>query len=98
MIRRGTTPVQAFTVDVDLREACVYVTYSQGGITKIERTNDTLIIKEDKISFILTQEETLNLDKGVVDVQIRYKTYDGIADASPELTLQVGDILKDGEI
>lgn len=98
-IKRGATPVNRFTVNVDLREATVYVTYDQRGRTVIEKTGSDLIIAERSVSVPLSQKDTLALKSGDdVDIQIRYVLPDGMADVSNVLTASVERVLKDGVI
>ena len=97
--KRGSTPINIFRVNVDLTNATVFVTYAQGGVVKIEKTGDDLIVTEDTISTTLTQEDTLKLESNqLVEMQIRYIKPNGIADGSNIVTASVGKILKDGLI
>ncbi len=95
---RGSTPLHTFTVDRDLREAVIYVTYQQNGVTVMERTNDSLSVTETSVALRLTQEETLEFQSGVIHIQIRYVLPDGTADASTIMQVPVQEILKDGVI
>ena len=78
---RATTPLQEFelpfnTQDYDIKE--VVITYSQKEnelLSKrivLEKTEDDVTFVGNKISYRLTQEETLLFDVGVVLVQIRF--------------------------
>ena len=96
--RRGSTPTNTFTVNLDLRDATVYVTYWQNGVIIIEKTGEDLEITATTITVHLTQAETLLLKTGNVSIQIRYVMEDGSADASNIITASVERILKDGEI
>ena len=97
-MKRGTTPTNTFTVDRDLTEATVYVTYSQNGNTVFEKTNEDLTIDATTIKCTLSQAETLALKEGMVEIQIRYITELGAADASNIIRTTAERILKDGEI
>lgn len=100
-MRRGTTPTHTFSVDVDLTDADVYVTYSQDGEVVLEKTGEDLTVTEDEISVTLTQDDTLRLDASagaVVGIQIRYVTEDGVSDASNIMVEEVGGLLKEGAI
>ena len=98
-MRRGTTPTNTFTVDVDLRQATeLYVTYQQNGETIFEKTLEDVTVTETAIEIALTQEETLAFSKGMVQIQIRAKFLDGAALASNILATSVEQILKDGVI
>lgn len=104
---RGTTPTNTFTVNADVSTATVYITYSQGGQTVVEKTGDDLtitteIVDETATSTIvttLTQEETLAMNTSVkVRIQLRAVYEDGTAIASGIIERSVGEILKDEEI
>ena len=97
-LRRGTTPTNTFNVNIDLREATVYVSYAQRGILLVDKTGTDLFITEDQIVTTLSQEDTLKFKPGEVDIQIRYVKADGTADASNIIKTTVDQILKDGEI
>lgn len=97
-LRRGTTPTNTFNVNIDLREATVYVSYAQRGILLVDKTGTDLFITEDQIVTTLSQEDTLKFKPGEVDIQIRYVKADGTADASNIIKTIVDQILKDGEI
>ena len=96
--RRGSTPTNTFTVNVDLREAKIYVSYSQDGEILVEKTGDDLEVDETSIVVHLTQAETLRFKTGSVSIQIRYVMPDESADASNIMTVSSERILKDGEI
>ena len=95
---RGTTPTNTFNVNVDLREATIFISYYQRGRVVIEKTGDDLTVTENQIETTLTQEETLRLRTGPVRIQIRYVMEDGMADASNIIETTSEEILKDGEI
>ena len=95
---RGTTPTNIFKVNIDLRGATVFVSYSQRDKVIIEKTGSDLTITENTIEHQLTQEETLLLRPGTVKIQIRYVKEDGTADASNIISTTSEDILKDGVI
>ena len=95
---RGTTPTNTFNVNVDLREATIFVSYYQRGRVVVEKTGDDLTVTENQIVTTLTQEETLKLRTGPVRIQIRYVMEDGTADASNIIETTSEEILKDGEI
>ena len=98
-MRRGTTPTNTFTVDVDLRQAtALYVTYKQNSRVILEKTLADATITETSVAVTLTQEETLAFGKGTVSIQIRAKFVDGVAIASNIITANVNAILKDGVI
>lgn len=98
-MRRGTTPTNVFKTNVNLAGATVFISYAQKGEVIVEKTNDDVDIHNECLSTRLTQEDTLKLDsRQKVNIQIRYVFPDGTAGASNIITVDVGDILKDGEI
>lgn len=97
-MRRGSTPVNTFDVDIDLRDATVFVSYEQGGAVVVEKTGTDLTIESDKITLTLTQEDTLAFKPGGVDIQIRYVFPNGAADASNIIRTTFERIIKDGVI
>lgn len=96
--RRGSTPINIFNVNIDLRGATIYVTYKQAGKTIVEKTGADLEVNETQVITHLTQEETLRFKAGPVKIQIRYVKEDGTADASNIIETKAEEILKDGEI
>lgn len=97
-MRRGTTPIYNFAINVDLTQATVFVTFTQKTVV-VEKTGEALTISPYNIAVQLTQEDTLSFTAGKpVKCQIRYITADGYADASDIYEMEVTDVLKDGEI
>ena len=103
-IPRGATPINYFTVPLDLSTAdVVYLTYQQGGKTVIEKEKGDLTFTHEndvyEISAALSQAETLLFsDKAPVEMQIRARFADGYAVESVVVKTTVDRILKDGEI
>ena len=97
---RGTTPTVEFELPMEVSTLSeLYVTFCQGGITRIEKTLADCVVDGTKLSMRLTQEETLRLkDKGSVEIQIRARTVTGRSIASEIIEERVGRILKDGVI
>ncbi len=95
---RGSTPTHTFQVNVDLREAVIYITYQQGEKNILEKTGGDLTVYRDRILCFLSQEDTLRFSKGQAKAQIRYRLPDGTAGVSKTVSLSVTDILKDGVI
>jgi len=96
-----TTPTNTFQTNIDLTQARVYLTYARNGRVLLEFTNERLIITEDSVTVKLTQADTAKLwsrSNSPVEIQIRYVTEDGIADASNIMEATVERVLKDGEI
>lgn len=98
-MRRGSTPTNTFDVDIDLRQATVYVSYEQDGRVVVEKTGSDLTVEENKITVKLSQEDTLAFKAGMVYIQIRYVfPFTGDADASNIIRTSAERILKDGVI
>lgn len=97
-MRRGSTPTNTFDVDLDLRNATVFISYEQDGVVVVEKTNADLDIGETQIALTLTQEETLLFHPGKVFIQIRYVFPNGAADASEIIQTTFERIIKDGVI
>ena len=98
-MRRGTTPINTFKTNIDLTGATVFVTYSQSGRGIFEKSGEALEISSDAVVTQLSQKDTLKLKATQqVNIQIRYVFPDGTAGASNIMTVDVGEILKDGEI
>lgn len=99
-MRRGTTPTNTITTDIDLTGVdVIYWTYTQGKRKILELDIDRIEINPDSIVVKLTQEETLAFDeKKDVEMQIRARYPDGTAVSSDIMTTTVGRILKDGVI
>lgn len=99
-MRRGTTPAITLTVDMDLTTWTVYVTLKNAKNT-LTLGNDALTMEyadsKTTIAFALTQAQTLAFSVGTCEVQVR-AIHDGTAIATDIQTLDVGRILKDGEI
>lgn len=83
-IPAGTTPTFVLTFeDVDLTEAAhIYATFRGGSGETITKENDDLTITETTISVYLSQEETLMLSRGSMDIQVNWTYPDGSRAAS----------------
>ena len=97
-IGRGTTPpitvkfnVPASTVDV------LFLTITQQGETVIEKDIGDAEISGNNAVILLTQAETLALEAGDAQMQIRWKIGNA-ADKSRVLGINVTDVLKEGVI
>jgi len=101
-MRRGSTPTNVFTTDIDLSQATVYVSYEQNGVVVVEKTGSDLTFATDQgnytITLSLSQEDTLKFKPGTVMIQIRYVFPDGAADASNIIKTTFERIIKDGVI
>ena len=98
-MRRGTTCKHTFRTNLDLTNATIFVTYQQGKSIILEKTGNDLVVQARKITVNLTQEDTLSFAANMnVNIQIRYILEDGTADASNVISINVQDVIKDGEI
>ena len=99
-MRRGTTPVNHISTDMDLTGAtALYVTYQQNDETVLEKTLQDATITEKEVAIQLSQEDTLLFEEGSkVYVQLRAVLPDGNCVASNIMSVKVEKILKDGVI
>lgn len=101
---RGTTPTIQITISgVQISTLTdIWVTLEQKyGLEMTKKLSAGEIYTEvatNKIRVPLTQEDTLKLKPGTVDIQIRALTNSGGAVAGPIKTINVDQILKDGVI
>ena len=101
-MRQGTTPEYTLTVSgYDLTDKTVYVTVrSRGRI--ITKTGDDLAMAYSdgatSIVFGLTQQETLYLDLGQAEVQVRFIDVNGDAKATDIKPITVERVLQPGVI
>lgn len=96
---RGTTPTLEFVLPFKasiLAEA--YVTLAQAGGVVLDKPLSECTLDGDKMIVKLTQEDTLKLKTGLVEIQIRAKTGDGNAIASDIILTSAQKILKEGVI
>ena len=93
-MRQGTTPTIVINVNnIDLSELkSVYITFEQDGYL-LRKDMSQIEIEDDEIRITLTQEETLKFKKGIVNVQLRAITQDGLVIASSIATTTVHRIL-----
>lgn len=99
-VGRGTTPINIFEVDVDLRDAVVvWLTYKQNSKIVIHKDKADLEIEENEVRVQLTQEETLALkDSAPVRMQFRARYADDNAIKSNIMQATVEEILEGGVI
>lgn len=104
---RGTTPSITLNITgVDISDASVWPTV----IVTVGNARRTVDVNRDKlviastdagcsVTFALTQAQTLELSVMCpVHVQLRAKDADGHAIASPIASVEVEDVIRDGEI
>lgn len=106
-IYRGTTPSITLNVNgVDLSDDSVWPTV----IVTVENVHNSFDVERDglvivstdsgcSLTFALTQAQTLALSvMRPIYVQLRAKDVDGNAIASPIASVEVEDVIRDGEI
>lgn len=101
-MRRGTTPFIEIKTDQDLSKMD-YVVFtiedSTGAEVSVDNKSGMLMVKADLVTVKLTQEQTLSLSEGEVQMQLRASDSEGIsAVASSIMYGQLDDVLKDGVI
>lgn len=98
-MRRGTTPTITITTDVDLTPyGTVILTIRDSGGRQIDIEREDLQITQTEVKTVLTQQQTLGMAPGGVQLQIRAVNADGVAIASNIMNTLAEAILKDGEI
>lgn len=92
---RGTTPTHIFKLPIDTNTIDqLRITYHQLGKTVLELTQEDVEIKEGKISYTLTQEQSFQFTSGHnVDIQIKVLTTMGIVMASQIMSVSVDKVL-----
>ncbi len=103
-IPRGSTRVATLNVPVDFTGCTVFVTIDQNGtqVTKKSNENGIEITKHyddngefdySTVAVYLTQEDTLSLEVGQADIQVRWVNYLGQADVSSIGTITLDRVL-----
>lgn len=95
---QGTTPSIVFEIKYyDLTSAKVFVSFKQTGKDVLTKTNVQVgYDNATQISTIIcpmTQEETLDMKRGGVIVQIRFIYEDGQAYATEKKSLEMNDVI-----
>lgn len=88
-IIKGTTPTLVYTFNtVRIQDITTAVlTVKRSGEIKVERDLTTATVGNDKLSWTLTQAETLDVD-GQAEIMLNWKTADGVRGASDKMTVQ----------
>lgn len=101
-MRRGSTPIETIYVHgIDLTGYTIFVTIKARGIEITKTGNDLHVAYADGVTavvFSLTQEETLSLPEGSVDLQLRFINEEQKSDSTEIVKLNVGRILKEGPV
>lgn len=102
-MRRATTPTHEFTFPKDIPIdglVEVLITYNQDKKTVLEKELGDLIIsiKNNSVSYTLTQEEANKFVPGKALIQVRAKGENGIVLASQMLWLDIKPVLNSEEL
>lgn len=99
---RGTTPTYTITfpenINMELASEVVVSLANSSKVTLYEKTGDDLTIEGNKVSFLLTQEESLGFPLGYFLLQVNWLYADGsiVRRACTKMvTVQIADNLKD---
>ena len=100
---RGTTPTLEFEIpfDTSLIDE-LFVTITQANVVTVEKDRSQCELSGNVITVKLTQKDTLIFKNkyfgGAARLQVRIKMLNGEALASDIIDLEIGEILKEGEI
>lgn len=98
-MKRGTTPTLTFELPFESNQIKnLNIAFSQKKDMKFSKEKDDCELSENQVKVKLTQSDTLSLDKGSVNIQMRVLTKDDNALASDIINVEVEDILKEGII
>lgn len=99
---RGTTPTLYLELDTELDLSDIaemWVTFKSPTIEMTKSLSEVIFDSETNIVTVtLSQEETLQMFNGKVDVQVRLRTNSGLAYATDIQEVEIGRILKEGVI
>lgn len=97
---RGTTPTVLISLNTSLTlddAEQIWVTFKSSTVEKTFAKED-IEVGGNKLIVELSQEDTLSFFSGKVNVQVRFLLNNGKAYASNIKTLDMNQVLKDGEI
>ena len=96
-IIKGTTPTIKYNFHTVKPEdiAVAYLTVKQGDLTVIEKDLVSANTGADYLAWTLSQEETLRLSRGAVQVMCNWRKQDGTRGASNEMRVNVSENHKD---
>ena len=101
-LRRGSTPYLTATIKENIDYSAIktaWLTLWQNGNIVLDKITDDLTINNNNISILLTQEDTLSFEAGVMAmIQLRLLTDTEIAYVSQKESIMVDGVLKDGVI
>lgn len=96
---RATTPTIILNVntelDLSMIEKCHVTIKSENGGTSITYNDVNIDIENNKISFTMTQEETLKFNVGKIKLQIRAKLTNGAVVPSNIIVTTMNEILEE---
>lgn len=96
---RGTTPTFELELDFDASELeCLFATFKQQNEVVLEKRINDCECSGNKVSFTLSQEETLQFKCGQALLQIRAKLKDGTTIADDPVGITIKDVFKEGAI
>lgn len=101
-MRRGTTPYIEIKTDQDLTKLD-YVVFtmedSAGTEVSVDNLSGMMTIKSDLVTVKLTQEQTLSLSEGDIQMQLRASDSEGLSAIASNIMYGILDeVLKDGVI
>lgn len=101
-MRRGTTPYIEIKTDQDLTKFD-YVVFtiedSVGTEASVDNLSGMMTIKPDLVTVKLTQEQTLSLSEGDIQMQLRASDSDGLCAIASNIMYGILDeVLKEGVI
>jgi len=95
-MKRGTTPTLTFTLPFDTEDITkLNLSFSQKGIIVLEKTLSDLTAEDNKITYTMTEAETLALSSGQLKMQLRIG-FSNKRMVSQEIVTSVESIIKDG--
>ena len=100
---RGTTQERYIDTDTDLTGADrIYITFAQDGQNLVEKSISDLTVEPERITFTLTEKESLRFSNArnasPIEVQIRAGWANGERAVSNIMQTTAGRLLKDGTI
>lgn len=101
-MRRGTTPFLPIKTDQDLSKMdyiVVTIEDSSGNEVSVDNKGNMMVVKSTEITIKLTQEQTLSLSEGELQIQVRASDSTGEnAIASNIMYSTLEAVLRDGVI
>jgi hypothetical protein len=94
---RGTTPRHTFILPFGVETIeCVRVIYRQNKKIIFTKTTEDVLLEDNKVEVILSQEDTLQFQPGhKVEIVVRVRLDDGTALASDSFVVSVGCCFED---